>query len=381
MKIEDMYVKDVMNPNPIYVEENEVLSKVISKMKEHQIHELPIVDSKKRVVGYIDFEHLMKRRSIPITSKVSTVMIKPPKVMDSTHVIDAIKIMANNGLRAIPVTDESDTLVGLTTRTDFTKALLNAESFTSKPVEEIMVENPVAVLEDSTIYEALEKMRKLDEMSIPVVNEHNHLKGMVHIKDISNALWRDKERPTLGDMHGEKVRQTFLVKDFLSPPVNVLKNDKIKDAIKAMLDLKSHVVAVTDNEGKLIGILTQKDIIEHYASSKAEEMAVVQITGLSEGDAILLDSIYSIIERDLKKMAKFENYKPLSLTLHVEEHVSKTSEIVYVVRAKLITEKKVFYYTDQDANLLALVDRVMDSLHRMVRKEKEKEKELRRFMP
>ncbi|MGC9123668.1 MAG: HPP family protein [Thermoplasmata archaeon] len=381
MKIEDMYVKDVMNPNPIYVEENEVLSKVISKMKEHQIHELPIVDSKKRVVGYIDFEHLMKRRSIPITSKVSTVMIKPPKVMDSTHVIDAIKIMANNGLRAIPVTDESDTLVGLTTRTDFTKALLNAESFTSKPVEEIMVENPVAVLEDSTIYEALEKMRKLDEMSIPVVNEHNHLKGMVHIKDISNALWRDKERPTLGDMHGEKVRQTFLVKDFLSPPVNVLKNDKIKDAIKAMLDLKSHVVAVTDNEGKLIGILTQKDIIEHFASSKAEEMAVVQITGLSDGDAILLDSIYSIIERDLKKMAKFENYKPLSLTLHVEEHVSKTSEIVYVVRAKLITEKKVFYYTDQDANLLALVDRVMDSLHRMVRKEKEKEKELRRFMP
>ncbi|MGC8996071.1 MAG: CBS domain-containing protein [Thermoplasmata archaeon] len=381
MKIEDMYVKDVMNPNPIYVEENEVLSKVISKMKEHQIHELPIVDSKKRVVGYIDFEHLMKRRSIPITSKVSTVMIKPPKVIDSTPVIDAIKIMANNGLRAIPVTDESDTLLGLTTRTDFTKALLNAESFTSKPVEEIMVENPVAVLEDSTIYEALEKMRKLDEMSIPVVNEHNHLKGMVHIKDISNALWRDKERPTLGDMHGEKVRQTFLVKDFLSPPVNVLKNDKIKDAIKAMLDLKSHVVAVTDNEGKLIGILTQKDIIEHYASSKAEEMAVVQITGLSEGDAILLDSIYSIIERDLKKMAKFENYKPLSLTLHVEEHVSKTSEIVYVVRAKLITEKKVFYYTDQDANLLALVDRVMDSLHRMVRKEKEKEKELRRFMP
>ncbi|MGC9167098.1 MAG: CBS domain-containing protein [Thermoplasmata archaeon] len=381
MKIEDIFVKDVMNPNPIYVEENEVLSKVISKMKEHQIHELPIVDSKKKVVGYIDFEHLMKRRSIPITSKVSTVMIKPPKVMDSTPVIDAIKIMANNGLRAIPVTDENDTLVGLTTRTDFTKALLNAESFTSKPVEEIMVENPVAVLEDSTIYEALEKMRKLDEMSIPVVNEHNHLKGMVHIKDISNALWRDKERPTLGDMHGEKVRQTFLVKDFLSPPVNVLKNDKIKDAIKAMLDLKSHVVAVTDNEGKLIGILTQKDIIEHYASSKAEEMAVVQITGLSEGDAILLDSIYSIIERDLKKMAKFENYKPLSLTLHVEEHVSKTSEIVYVVRAKLITEKKVFYYTDQDANLLALVDRVMDSLHRMVRKEKEKEKELRRFMP
>ncbi len=381
MKIEDMYVRDVMNQNPIYVEENEVLSKVISKMKEHQIHELPIVDSKKKVVGYIDFEHLMKRRSIPITSKVSTVMIKPPKVMDSTPVIDAIKIMANNGLRAIPVTDENDILVGLTTRTDFTRALLNAESFVSKPVEEIMVENPVAVLEDSTIYEALEKMRKLDEMSIPVVDDHNHLKGMVHIKDISNALWRDKERPTLGDMHGEKVRQTFLVKDFLSPPVNVLKNDKIKDAIKSMLDLKSHVVAITDNEGKLIGILTQKDLIEHFASSKAEEMAIVQITGLSEGDAILLDSIYTIIERELKKMAKFENYKPLSLTLHVEEHVSKTSEIVYVVRAKLITEKKVFYYTDQDANLLALVDRVMDSLHRMVRKEKEKEKELRRFMP
>ncbi len=381
MKIEEMVVKDVMSENPIYVEETELLSRVIAKMKEHQIHELPVVDSKKRVVGYIDFEHLIKRKNIPITSKVSTVMIKPPRIIYSTPVVDAIKTMAQNGLRSIPVTDESDILIGLATRTDFTRALLNSESFSSKPVDDLMVENPVAVLEDTTIYEALEKMRKLDEMSIPVVDDHNHLKGMVHIRDISRVIWREKERPTLGDMHGEKVKQTFLVKDFLSPPVNVEKGSKIKEAIKTMLDLKSHVIAITDPESILVGILTQRDLLEHFASTKAEDVAVVQITGISEGDAVLLDSMYSIIERDIKKMAKFENFKPVSLTIHIEEHVSKTSDIVYVVRAKLITEKKVFYYTDQDANLLALVDRIMDSLHRIVRKEKEKEKEMRRYMP
>ncbi|MGC8585224.1 MAG: CBS domain-containing protein [Thermoplasmata archaeon] len=381
MKIEEMVVKDVMSENPIYVEETELLSRVIAKMKEHQIHELPVVDSKKRVVGYIDFEHLIKRKNIPITSKVSTVMIKPPRIIYSTPVVDAIKTMAQNGLRSIPVTDENDILIGLATRTDFTRALLNSESFSSKPVDDLMVENPVAVLEDTTIYEALEKMRKLDEMSIPVVDDHNHLKGMVHIRDISRVIWREKERPTLGDMHGEKVKQTFLVKDFLSPPVNVEKGSKIKEAIKTMLDLKSHVIAITDPESILIGILTQRDLLEHFASTKAEDVAVVQITGISEGDAVLLDSMYSIIERDIKKMAKFENFKPVSLTIHIEEHVSKTSDIVYVVRAKLITEKKVFYYTDQDANLLALVDRIMDSLHRIVRKEKEKEKEMRRYMP
>lgn len=381
MKIEDMYVKDIMKSDPVFAQADEPLSKVLSKMKENNVHDLPIVDEKGKVVGYFDYENLMKRRNVPLTAKISTLMIYPPRVDKDIPAVEAIKIMVQNGLRSLPIVDNEGKLVGIVSRTDFTKALLNAGDFTQMKAEEIMVEDPITVFENDDIYVALDKMRSLSEMSLPVVDEHNHLKGMVHLGDMSNAIWRFKERLTLGERKGQKEKKVLYVKDFLSPPVFVEKNAKLKDVIKNMLDQNSYIVAVVNKENKPIGIITQKDIIETFSRKSEEEGVMVQITGLESEDPSVFDVLYQIIERNLKKINKFENYKPKYLSVHIEEHRQEGKEINYTARAKLITEKKIFYKKDMDWNLFALMDKVMDSLYRTVRKDKEREKELRRTMP
>jgi len=381
MKIEDMLVKDIMIKNPVYVEENDQLSKVLSKMKENDVHDVPVLDEKGKVIGYFDYENLMRRRNIPLTAKISTLMIYPPKIDENYPVIDAIRIMVQNGLRSLPVVDSDGRLVGIVSRTDFTKALLNANEYMDIKADDIMVEDPITVFENDDIYIALEKMRALNEMTLPVVDEHNHLKGMIHLDDMSNALWRFKDRLTYGERKGQKEKKELYIKDFLTPPVFVEKNSKLMNVIKTMLENKSYVCTVVNKDNKPIGIITQKDIIESFSKKKEEEGVMVQITGLESEDPSVFDVIYQIIEKHLKKINKFENYRPQNLTIHIEEHRQEGKEIDYTARAKLVTEKKIFYKKDHDWNLFGLVDHVMDSLYRTVRKDKEKEKELRRVMP
>ncbi|MEM3977054.1 MAG: CBS domain-containing protein [Thermoplasmata archaeon] len=381
MKFEEMLVKDIMSKNPVYVHVDDVLSKVLSVLKENGVHEVPVVDEKMRVRGYFDYENLMRKRNVPLTAKISTLMIYPPKVEENFTVLEAIKIMVDNGLRSLPVTKVNDILAGLVSRTDFTKALLNFPDYVNIKISQIMVKDPITVREDDNIYVAIEKMRNLNEMTLPVVDSHEHLKGMIQIDDISTAMWRLKKRLKMGEYKGQKEKKEFKVGDFISPPVSVEMNKKLKDVIETMLKMKSYIVVIVNDENKPVGIVTQKDIIENFVKRKEEENVFVQITGFETEDPAVYDSIYTIVEKYLKKINKFENYRPQSLTFHVEEHRPTSNEIEYSLRARLVTEKKVFYKSDHDYNIFSLFDTVMNALYRAVRKDKEREKELRKIMP
>jgi len=381
MSIDEIYVKDVMSTSPVVAYEDEMLSTVLSRMKEKEIHEVPVVDHKNKLLGYFDFENLMRRKNVPMTSKISTLMIKPPRVDENTKLLDAVKTMVQSGLRSIPVVDNNDFLKGLVSRTDVTKALLNVPQYSGIPIEEIMIRDPVTVNINDDINVAIQKMRNLGELTIPVVDEHNHLVGMVHIRDLTNAVWRVKERPTIGEIKGQKEKKVLFVKEFLNPPVFVRKDAKLKDVIDTMLKMKSYICAIVDEDNRIVGIITQKDIVELIARKEESEGVFVQITGLESDDPSVFDTIYQIIEKSLKKIAKFENYTPQSLNIHVEEHNVGGNEINYAIRARLVTEKKVFYIQENGWNLYRVVDDAMSGLERMIRKEKEREKELRRYMP
>ncbi|MEM0151358.1 MAG: CBS domain-containing protein, partial [Thermoplasmata archaeon] len=356
MKFEEMLVKDIMSKNPVYVHVDDVLSKVLSVLKENGVHEVPVVDEKMRVRGYFDYENLMRKRNVPLTAKISTLMIYPPKVEENFTVLEAIKIMVDNGLRSLPVTKVNDILAGLVSRTDFTKALLNFPDYVNIKISQIMVKDPITVREDDNIYVAIEKMRNLNEMTLPVVDSHEHLKGMIQIDDISTAMWRLKKRLKMGEYKGQKEKKEFKVGDFISPPVSVEMNKKLKDVIETMLKMKSYIVVIVNDENKPVGIVTQKDIIENFVKRKEEENVFVQITGFETEDPSVYDSIYTIVEKYLKKINKFENYRPQSLTFHVEEHRPTSNEIEYSLRARLVTEKKVFYKSDHDYNIFSLFD-------------------------
>ncbi len=377
MNPEDIKVEDVMTKEVVSVKVGEPLSKAISKMQEHGFHELPVVNERGELVGYINYRILMRKKNIPLYSRVDHVMVKPPVVAPNNSIVDAVKILLDTGFRSVPVVWK-EKLVGILSRTDIIRQVKNMADVAGIPVEDVMTSEPDVVEEDSPVQYALDIMRKLGEMEVPVVDKYRKLTGMVHIREVAKAIWREKERPSLGEVAGEKKRVEILVKEIMGPPVYVDENANLGDAVEKMLEFHSSICAVVDKNMMPIGVISQRDVIEAVMRKGQQEGVFVQITGLEIEDVETYQIIYSMVEDFLKKINRFKEFKPQLLTFHVEEHHISGKEIKYSVRARLTTDRKLFFAKSYDWNMFRAFKEVLEILERNVKKERERLLEFRR---
>src|SRR2546427_4964164 len=190
-KVQDLHVSDFMSTELVTASPDETLGDVLGKMKSNDIHELPVLDRKK-LVGVVTMRELMRRRNIPPNTKVSTVLEKPPEINPETPLPEAAEKMISAGFRAIPVM-KGKGLLGIISRSDIVRALVENRALEGVRVSEFMTPNPQAVAEDDTVDHAVQIMRSLGERSVPVVDKNRHLRGVVGLKDIVELFDEPKD--------------------------------------------------------------------------------------------------------------------------------------------------------------------------------------------
>ncbi len=370
-------VKDVMTKDVVVARLGDTISKAISKMQEHGFHELPVVNDRGELVGYVNYRTLIRRKSLSLYSRVENIMVKPPVLDPDASIEDAVKLMIDAGYRSLPIV-EKNKLVGIISRTDIIKLVPKMKDVANIPVEDVMTSEPELVEEDSPIQYAVDIMKKLGEMSVPVVDENRKLVGIVHMRDAAKAVWREKERASLGEVSGEKKKVQILVKEIMVPPVYVSEDSILKDAVEKMIEFHSSICAVVDKKSVPIGVISQRDVIEAILREGKQEGVFVQITGLDIEDMEPYQIIYNMVEEFLHKINRFKEFKPQLLTFHVEEHHISGKEIKYSVRARLTTDRKLFFARSYDWNIYSAFKDVLDILERNVKKERDKLLEFRR---
>ncbi len=377
MDAEKLRVGDIMTREVITVKVGDTLSKAISKMQEHGFHEIPIIDESGEFAGFINYRILIRRKSLPLYSRVENLMVKPPSLSHDESIVDAVKKMLDAGFRSLPVVHKNK-IIGIISRSDIMRIVPNMKDIANIPVEDVMSSEPEVVEEDSPVEYAIDLMKKFGELSVPVVDKNRRLTGIIHMKDITSAIWREKDRESLGELTGEKEKKIVYVKEVMSPPVYVDENSRLKDAVERMIEFKSSICAVADKDLHPIGIITQRDVMEAILRKSEGKGVFVQITGLDIEDMEPYFGIYSMVESFLKKINKFQEFKPQLLTFHVEEHHTNGGEIKYSVRARFTTDRKLFFARSYDWNIYRAFRDVLDILERNVKKEREKLREFRR---
>ncbi len=134
--------------------------------------------------------------------------------------------------------------------------------------------------EDETIQEAIERLRRLKaegELSnvhqVYVVDRDDHLKAIIPLEDLILYDFRTKIAEIIGDKRYE--------------PIAVRVDEPIADVIKKFEDYDLAVVAVVDDEGRLLGRITSDDIIdlvEEQATEQIYNLAGVEDEVEEEGD-------------------------------------------------------------------------------------------------
>src|SRR5437762_4803400 len=129
--------------------------------------------------------------------------------------------MISTGFRAIPVA-KGQSLVGLLSRSDLPRALVETKALEGVVAKHFMTPNPQAVAENDTVEHAVQIMRSLGERSVPVVDKHRRIKGIVGMKDIVDLFARPKVREQYGEHAGREEKIVLEVQSVMrSPPITV----------------------------------------------------------------------------------------------------------------------------------------------------------------
>ncbi|MGC8644817.1 MAG: CBS domain-containing protein [Thermoplasmata archaeon] len=361
-------VRDVMTTDFVTVSVDDTISTAISKMSDRNFHHLLVLDSKGKYAGMIEYNMLYKRESLPVTTKVKTVMARTPSISPDASISEAARQMLDSGLRALPVM-KGEKLEGIVTATDIVKAAAELEEISSQKASEIMSGDPITVTENDVLSEALRKMREIDETSVPVVDVSGKLVGMVNINDVSKGLWREKGRMRQGNYYRNEANVE--VKSAMGPPLYVTLDSTVSECIGRMVEGGHSVCVIADERGRPQGVVSQSDILSEIAKGSKEESVLVNLSGARFEDPQVYEGIYSIIEKSARSIAKFKRMKPLVINIHIEEYNQQGKEIKYSVRGKMVTESKTFFSRSWDWNLYGAIKELMDQFEKMVRKIKD----------
>lgn len=111
----------------------------------------------------------------------------------STTVYEALSLMADKGIGALPVFDDSQKLVGIMSERDYArKVILKDKSSKNTSVEEIMSTNVIYVESNRTEEECLALMVEKRVRHLPVT-EGEDVVGFISIGDVVKAVIDTKE--------------------------------------------------------------------------------------------------------------------------------------------------------------------------------------------
>ncbi len=214
----------VMNEEYSSVKPKDTIDKAAKLLFEQRIHGLPVVNSKKQLVGIISPKEILKvliqkQRDEPVESHISTHVVPVYKETPVNIVMEIIKITNEN---ALPVLDENRKVIGIVSDGDIFKLSQIKEeieesnmgigddedqwtwegirdtvrmyhstsevSLPMEPVEKVMVKNVKTATKRTPICDVAKMMVKHDISHIPLVNSENRLVGMVTDIDLMDCI-------------------------------------------------------------------------------------------------------------------------------------------------------------------------------------------------
>lgn len=377
LSVEDLPVSAYMTTDLATVSPDDDLATVLGKMKAHDVHELPVL-LKKNLVGVVTMRDIMRRKGVPPTTKVSTLM-KAVAALDPDDPLPvAAERLISAGFRALPVV-KGRKLVGILSRTDLVRALAEIETLKGLLVRDFMTPNPLAVAEDDQVDVAVKAMQSLGERSIPVVDRNRRLKGVLGMKDVADLFARPKSSIREHQFVTDKDKISIEVKGLMRyPPVTVGPDADVHRAAELMIQHNISSVIVVEDD-KPVGILTKADLMHLLAGFRERGRLFVELSGLEDEPSDTYDGMYDLIQKEMRRIAQITT--PKTLTIHVQKYKPEGDRWKYSLRSRFATAHRMYYSNHFDWDLRIALSGLLDTLYKRIVKEKERKVTARRRRP
>ena len=377
VSVKNMKVDDVMSNEYVSICEDDSLGDALGKMKETNIYELMVLKSgsKDIISGVLTYDVVMMRKKLSMETKVGNIMSPAPKISEVDSIVDVSEKLLAVESKTLPVT-KKDRIVGVVSRRDIILAAAASMEIGGVDVQEIMTPEPRTVLETDKMLKAMHIMRELDEHFVPVVSKDEKVIGVVGSREMV-SLHTPSKRETRGDRSGDSKPPEIMVSSIMIPPVTIGPGLSVANAVDVMH--KKNVPSVLiEEDGKLLGVLTESDVVELVLSTRDQEGVFVQISGLDHVDPDVYDGIYEMVGKYMRKVANF--YQPQTLMIHSSQHNTTGGEAKYSVHMRLNTNKRMFFTKSSEWDIYIAVDKALEDMEKIARREKDKLKKSTRML-
>jgi PAS domain S-box-containing protein len=242
-------VRQVMTPRVMTVQVQESMAETAAKMAGQGVSCAVVVagDQVQGMLTHKDFLYGLANHGQALYQRAASDQMSTPvcTVHPECSILDSCRFMERERIRRLPVL-EGDTLVGLVTQTDLTRALTAYGAF--REVSEIMTPAVVTVHMEDTLDVALAHMAQ-HRISCIVVVSGEHPVGILTERDVLSKI-------TSRQMNPQRIR----VEDVMSSPLTHIESSCSIHSAARMMDQRRFHRLVVMEAGQLRGVVTQSDI-------------------------------------------------------------------------------------------------------------------------
>lgn len=233
--------------------------------------------------------HRTRNAFFPRQLSVRDVMTADPRsVTPETPLDEVTRLLLSSIFTGVPVVDKKGRPVGVITQGDLIRKGglplrlgLLAESdqdrmksvlsqMAGRQAEQVMTGPAVTIAEDRPLAEAVDLMISRNFKRLPVTGKEGRLCGMVSRLDIFRTVMR--EAPDWNAFRSQKVDVTHLkqVADIARRDTHTVSPDTpVADVLRLIGDNDIQRVAVVDAENKLLGLISDKDLLRCFAQKQS----------------------------------------------------------------------------------------------------------------
>jgi len=162
-------------------------------------------------------------------------------------------LMRFRRFRHLPVVDSHDHVVGVVARVDLVEAAGRPGNPRLVPVYDVMHRPPITIGPEAELAEAVQTMRDKRIHSLPVIDDDGKLLGIVTDTDLLGAL-SGKRMPV------QSVTDVPVARLMTPDPITIGTDASLGDAAGAMLELGVRHLPVIDEDFRLVGMISERDL-------------------------------------------------------------------------------------------------------------------------
>jgi CBS domain-containing protein len=232
--------------------------------------------------------HNLKAQLLPGNLRVADIMTGDPKaVRPQTPVSDIVRLLLDNPFNSVPVVDEQGRPLGIVTQGDLIKragmpirlGLLKAmthdnldatlKALSERHAKDIMTTPAITTYQDGDVRHIIKQMVAKNLKRMPVVDSQGRLTGMLSRFDVFRTVTHETPEWRAIMDQGIYVGDIRYVSEILRRDVRAVKADTpLKEVMKIIDENDIQRVMVIDDEGKLLGMIFDRDLLELFAGHR-----------------------------------------------------------------------------------------------------------------